>query len=391
MAGSASQAGSTDAANPTRRSFIGRVGVGTAIAWSAPAILATTPAAAQGTAFPLFMAVGGDGDGLTFASSDAGATWPTTATTLSPGVVHAVAFGDDTAAKWIAVGNRGTSTANDQGWEIWTSTDDGASWSSNASQVAVTGRLTGVATDGAGTWLAVGQSVSDPPPDPPLGPGDALVVRSTDDGATWSEVHLPAVSELHGVATNGSLWVAAGQVDAGDPCVVTSADAGATWSAPAVLGASGHLFNVATNWAGDWMVAGMSPTLTAIAYTASSNATTGVGDWTAVAGLGTGLIIGLASDRAGGNFVGVGRRDGGGGFSYTFTGGGAVAGTFDTSSFELHEVATDLAGTWVAVGVDSAGGQMCTHVSVDAGATWTETASPTSFGILLGVAARVVA
>jgi hypothetical protein len=337
------------------------------------------------------VAVGGDDSAPTFTSSDAGATWPVTATALGTGLAHAVAYGNDTASKWIAVGNRGTSTANDQGWEIWTSTDDGVSWSSTASGVPVTGRLTGVATDGAGTWLAVGQSVSDPPPDPPIGPGDALVVRSVDDGVTWTEVDLTAISELHGVATNGVIWVAVGQVDAGDPCVVTSADGGATWSAPAVLGVTGHFFNVATDWAGNWVLGGMSPTDTAIAYSATGDATTLVADWTAIGGLGTGTIIGLASDHAGGNFVAVGRRSGGGGFSYTINSGSASAGTFDATSFELHEVATDLQGTWVAVGVDSAGGQMCTHVSTDDGATWTETASPTNSGILLGVAAQVIA
>ncbi len=337
------------------------------------------------------MAVGGDGSGPTFVSEDGGATWPVSATTISPVLVHAVAYGNDITSKWIAVGNRGFSTANDQGWEIWTSTDDGASWSSTTSQVADTGRLTGVATDGAGTWVAVGQSVSDPPPDPPIGPGDAVVLRSVDDGNTWVEVHLPAISELHGVATNGTIWVAVGQVDAGDPCVVTSADGGATWSAPAVLGVTGHFFNVATNWAGDWLLGGRSPTDTAIAYVATGDATTLVSDWTAIGGLGTGLIIGVASDRAGGNFVAVGRRSGGGGFSVTFNAGSTTTGTFDTASFELHEVATDLQGTWVAVGIDSAGGQMCTHVSTDDGATWTETASPTNSGILLGVAAQVVA
>jgi hypothetical protein len=65
-------------------------------------------------------------------------------------------------------------------------------------------------------------------------------------------------------------------------------------------------------------------------------------------------------------------------------------GTFPgVVALALHEVATDQAGLWMAVGYDD-GGPMRYYTSTDNGLNWTFTASPGA-GILLGVATTVLA
>jgi hypothetical protein len=134
-----------------------------------------------------------------------------------------------------------------------------------------------LATDGAGNWVAVWESIDD------LGgtiatENDNLVARSTDSGASWSApqpLNTNAASDTgldyspqlttdgagHWVAVWGSDEDLGGTLGTDlDVLVTRSTDNGATWSAPQPLNTnadtdSGHDGNpqVATDGAGNWM------------------------------------------------------------------------------------------------------------------------------------------
>lgn len=370
----------------SRRSFLGRAAAGGAVAWSAPAILRTSAAAAA-TVPPVvpFLATGGDGGGRTFRTLDGGLSWPAGGSPVAGGgEVHAVAY-SGTANRWIAVG-RDTVAG---GTAIFTTTDDGASWSTQLP--TATGRLLGVATDGAGTWVAVGQTIT-------TYPGADLVLRSVDDGATWVQIALPVVvNQLHAVATDGSgRWVAAGQDNSVKGIVVVSLDNGASWSSPVVLDPTddAQVIGIATDGAGRWIAGGSftnhTPAIAAL-WEATGNNLLTAADWTPNVTIGNGFVYGVASDRSG-TFVAVGHREAPSVVPFSYTIQATIsAGTFPPGAvYQLHEVATDRLGTWIAVGFDGPGGPMRTYSSSDAGQTWSATASPDPSGILLGVAAKVV-
>lgn len=136
-------------------------------------------------------------------------------------------FVSDGAGTWIAVwrahGSDGERTVTAR------STDGGLSWSAPTVHVAHRSlNNPRVATDGAGTWVLVGQG--------------GEVIRSTDDGVTWSDPipHPVRVSADAGdttIATNGlGTWIAGISRDfprrAG---IARSVDAGLTWQPPLFL------------------------------------------------------------------------------------------------------------------------------------------------------------
>jgi hypothetical protein len=194
----------------------------------------------------------------------------------------------DAAGNWVAVWSSekhliparlGTD------WEILVarSTDDGASWTApvqlNGSATSESGEdyRPQIATDGAGSWVAVWES------EDALGGAigadvDILVARSADDGATWT---VPAALNTNAANDSGDdrnpqitsdaagNWVAVWESE--DPLggaigpdtdilVARSTDAGATWTAPAALNtnAAGDSSTdwdpqVATDGAGSWL------------------------------------------------------------------------------------------------------------------------------------------
>lgn len=380
-----------------RRTFLTRAGVGTAIAWTAPTILSQPAfAAASGTppttqpppfTHP-FVAVGGDGSGRTFTTDDFGATWPVNTTPVASGEVHAVAWGP-IADTWIAVGRNGSNAT------ILTSTDTGQNWSVNATSPV--GRLLDVATDGLGNWVAVGEA------NPSGSVGPPLILFSGNNGATWAPAAPPAgVNDLHGLATDGAgNWIAAGSSVTGNPILTISTTNGATWGASLVLGPPGvgHVFDVASGSGGAWLAVGSTASagndFATIWFVQPGNPFTAAGNWNPIppapgpSPWGTGRFSGVTSNN-GANFVGVGTHDPSGpGFTFSFASSATPGAFAGPAPRQLHGVATDQAGNWLAVGQDP-GGNMAAYLSTNNGVNWAPTTSP-SGGLLLGASARVVA
>lgn len=208
--------------------------------------------------------VGFDFDILMARSSDAGATWTAPAALNTNAASDSqpdfsVRLATDAAGKWVAVWYaRGLAAGIDDDIAVAHSTNNGVNWTPPAALNTNAGSDTGydqtphVATDGAGSWVAVWDS------DDTLGgtigaDRDILVARSTDDGASWTppaalnaNAASDAMNDLGArVSTDAAgNWVAVWQsydslggtigIDA-DILVARSTDNGATWSFPAAL------------------------------------------------------------------------------------------------------------------------------------------------------------
>lgn len=381
-------ADATDATDSGRRAFLQKAGLGMAVAWAAPVIV-STPAMAAGSLPPVprFLAVGGDGSGVNLSTTDDGATWTPGGSSVADGHLHAVAYSPLGAGTWVAVGQDPIADSA----LIFTSADDGTTWTPNPT--GQTGRLLGVTNDGAGNWVCVGQTIT-------TFPGAPLIMYSSDDGVTWQPGAFalppsPAVNQLHGIATDGlGTWIAVGQNNSVQGILTISTDNGATWSEPLVLDPANdaQIIGVSGDSLGNWIIGGSltGPSNTAVMWYATGGNVALVTDWTIVSGIGSGFVYGIANDGAG-TFVAVGQRDDptGGGFSYTLN-GGLAAGIFPgASGYQLHEVATNKTGVWIAVGYDSGGTPMRTFTSTDDGLNWSSTSSPGP-GILLGISADIV-
>ena len=188
-------------------------------------------------------------------------------------------------AVWFSFADLGGTIGTDADILVARSTDSGATWSTPAALNTNAGSDSGfdlnpqVTTDGLGTWVAVWRSTKS------LGgtigsDEDALVARSTDNGATWgapAALNTNAGSDSGGerwpqVTTDGQgNWVAVwrssdslgGTIGTDrDIHVTRSTDNGATWSAPVALNT-----NAASDSGNDW-----DPQVT----------TDGLGNWVAV-------------------------------------------------------------------------------------------------------------
>ena len=235
--------------------------------------------------------IGTDADILVARSTDSGATWSTPAALntnagsdsgfdLTPQVTT------DGLGTWVAVWlSLGGARRTDYEILVSRSTDFGVTWRTPSSLNTNAGSDSGfdlnpqVTTDGLGTWVAVWRSTKS------LGgtigsDEDALVARSTDNGATWgapAALNTNAGSDSGGerwpqVTTDGQgNWVAVwrssdslgGTIGTDrDIHVTRSTDNGATWSAPVALNT-----NAASDSGNDW-----DPQVT----------TDGLGNWVAV-------------------------------------------------------------------------------------------------------------
>jgi hypothetical protein len=317
--------------------------------------------------------IGTDGDILVARSSDGGATW------AAPTALNSNAASDagddwfpqvatDGAASWVAVWQSrdslgGTISAD---WDILVahSSDGGATWTaptalnSNAASDSGDDEYPQVATDGAGSWVAFWQSSDS------LGgtigtDRDILVSRSSDGGATWTApaaLNTNAASDSGDdrapqvVTDGGGSWVAVWHsydwlggtigTDA-DILVSHSSDVGATWTAPAALGSNAasdsgidYYPQIVSDGAGSWLSVwhsydSLGGTIGTDADILVSRSSDGGATWAAPAALGTNA----ASDS-----------------------GGDV----------LPRVATDGAGSWVAVWYsnDSLGGAIGTDYDI---------------------------
>jgi len=176
--------------------------------------------------------IGDDADILVARSTDDGATWSPPAA-LNTNANTDIGYDSSPhlvtdrrgvwVASWYSDDSLGDTIGSDDDILIARSTDDGVTWTApaalntNAASDAGNDRWPEIATDGSGAWVAVWRS------DDSLGGEigediDALVARSTDDGATWSapeplNTNAAASNATHSspsVATDGrGAWVTA--------------------------------------------------------------------------------------------------------------------------------------------------------------------------------------
>jgi hypothetical protein len=110
---------------------------------------------------------------------------------------------------WVTVGRAYTDGAP---W-TFTSTNNGATWSSAVYPAATNAVLNGIATDGAGNWVAVGQDLATFRP---------WTFTSTNAGATWSGAVNPALNGiLYGVAVEFFPLACVGDCDGDDTVAIS--------------------------------------------------------------------------------------------------------------------------------------------------------------------------
>jgi hypothetical protein len=266
----------------------------------------------------------------------------------------------DGAGTWVAL------WVVDWGLSVFVarSTDNAASWTApvllNSTSDAGYAWWPQLATDGAGTWVAMWAGET-------FWGLNVFVTRSTDNGASWTT---PALLNTNGTADLGhdmrpqvttdraGNWVAVwtreivtfnGAVDWDwNVFVVRSTDNGASWTAPALLDAkSGDLPQVATDGAGNWVAVWIS-----------------IEQLDGATGSDTDIFVARSTDN---------------GASWTAPALLNTNGTTDTGEDLFPQVTTDGAGNWVAVWVSgedlngTAGTDWDIFVarSTDNGASWT--------------------
>lgn len=144
----------------------------------------------------------GGASGGMMRSTDNGATWATVTSGFSTTTIYGVAT--DGAGKWILVGNFGKTSY---------STDDGATFTLTPSSPFGTTNLGKIASNKAGTWIAASDQA-------------AKVGVSTDNGATWT-IKTTGIEAFSTVAhVTGNEWVAFGY---GAYHTWRTLDNGATW------------------------------------------------------------------------------------------------------------------------------------------------------------------
>lgn len=250
----------------------------------------------------------------------------------------------------VAVGDGGV---------IATSTDNGATWTSQTNPLSGTGLWTAVARNAtSGRRVAGGQSSSAP------------YLAMSDDGTNWTAVTSPFASGgyVGGIAHGGGLWIA-GTMTGLDKEYATSPD-GVTWTAGTNPLGSGTNIRCAAYGGGQFIVAGDAGKLAT-----SPDGTT----WTLrTSTFGTSDYITDVAYNGSGLWVAVGNAgklatspDG-----VTWT---AQSSGFGTSS--IQGVRHDQSGLWVIVGWNSK-----ISTSPD-GVTWTPQTSPFA-GMVLGLIHR---
>lgn len=289
-----------------------------------------------------------------------------------------VAYGNGV---WIAAGLDSTAT-------IKSSSDDGLTWADadNTMTIASGGGsgVYGIATDGNGNWVAVGNKNT--------AAGAPTIIFSSDDGATWS-VSTNGFNLFNGftdrgwaVAYGGGVWMAVGHYSTSIGYerwikVATTFDpvTGPAWvDKPAGTGAAAVGFgpsNPAMCVAygnGRWCVGGQdlnNPAKGSIIYS-DDNGTT----WTKATGTFKGMCQGIATDGSG-NWVAVGYKGTGDAKTIkyssdngvTWTDTASLAGNIFTTGQSVTYQPLSSGGIWVATG---SGNSQTIIYSTDNGYSW---------------------
>jgi hypothetical protein len=329
--------------------------------------------------------IGTDSDILVAQSSDAGATWTSPVALNSNAGAdisadHYPAVATDGAGNWLTVWGSTDDLGDTIGtdWDILVSrsTDAGATWSPAAALNANAGSDSGhdrspvIATDAAGNWVVLWES-DDSLGDTVETDDDILVAISSDVGATWSgpaSVYSGATSDSAGdldprIVTDGNgswraVWTSSFDLDdliGADADILTaeSTDAGASWAIPQPLNA-----NAAADKGPD-----QYPAL----------ATDGADNWVALWSSRSDLAGTIGHDR---DILAASSFDGGQSWTFPIALNGNAA--VDAQDDLYPDLATDGAGTWVAVwqSSDTLGDTISVDPdilvasSTDAGMTW---------------------
>jgi len=187
----------------------------------------------------------------------------------SSGAWQNIAYGDGT---WVTVASTGTNRV--------ATSQDGKTWTAHSAAEANSWRS--VATDGNGTWVAV--SVN----------GTNRIMRSIDDGVTWSAIAAPLAVSWIAVTWGGSQFVAVANAS---NRAMTSPD-GVTWTLQTMSATSGW---DAITYSGSLYVAVAAASGTARVATSPDGVTWTTrtpaesNDWEGVTSDGAGVVVAVAT------------------------------------------------------------------------------------------------
>ncbi len=270
--------------------------------------------------------------GETYISMDGGDYWYHRNLSLSGFVNGLVTDGID---GWIGYNTAAPPAVSTT---VYSSTDRAVNFSSTTLNL----RITDIASDRAGTWVAVAYDGQ-----------DYIAKYSNDNGANWLDPDsFPSsgITDLLAVASDGNdTWVAVGQ---SGTAVYTTDWSDGPWQTGS--GLSGNFFDVATNTVDDWVAvgatSGLGSAMEALAYYSTDDGAT----WTAASLPSDITLLRAVAAATGTNtFVAVGydssdvpvilySTDGGQSFS--------TASHSLNSTDDLTEVLYNGYGTWMAVG-----------------------------------------